>query len=193
MIGELPTALVVGGRQHRIRTNFRDILRIIEAFCDPELAEAEKALVCLKILYEDFENIPQSLDSEALQAAVDFIDCKAYADDRPEKRNMPSPRQMDWEQDSSMIFAAINRVAGREVRHAKYLHWWTFMGYYMEIPMDGVYGQVLQLRHKKIKNEKLSKSEQEFWSRNQDICVLRPKLSAKEKEEVEALKRMLDG
>ena len=37
MIGAHPESVKVGGKSRAIRTDFRDILRIIEAFNDPEL------------------------------------------------------------------------------------------------------------------------------------------------------------
>ena len=97
---------------------------------------------------------------------------------------------MDWEQDEAILFPAINKVAGFEVRTAKHLHWWTFMGYYMEIS-DGVFSSVLNLRMKKAKGKKLEKAEREYWSANKDICNLRPKLTAAEQAEKDRLNALL--
>lgn len=56
MIGSLPKSLEVNGVEYAIRTDFRDILKILCAFSDPELENEEKIYVCLFILYEDFVN-----------------------------------------------------------------------------------------------------------------------------------------
>ncbi len=45
---------------------------------------------------------------------------------------------MDWEQDEPILFPAINQVAGCEVRSVPYIHWWTFVGYFMEI-REGIF------------------------------------------------------
>ena len=45
MIGNLPTALEIDGREYAIRSDFRAILRIYSAFADPELDEREKCYV----------------------------------------------------------------------------------------------------------------------------------------------------
>ena len=82
------------------------------------------------------------------------------------------------------------RVAGYEVRSAAFLHWWTFLGFFMEI-RDSVYATVLALRQKRARGEKLEKWEQDFWRRNAGICRLKPRLSDAEKAEKERLEAAL--
>lgn len=189
MVGDLPRSVTVNGREYTVRTDFRDILKILSAFSDPELEDAERIYVCLCIFYERFDRIPRRDYEAALKAAVQFVDHNASGDaQEAEKR---SPRVMDWEQDEALLFPAVNKVAGFEVRSAKYVHWWTFLGYYMEIS-DGVFAQVLNLRMKKAKGKKLEKWEREFWNQNKDICVLKERLSAEEQAEKERLKALLD-
>ena len=97
---------------------------------------------------------------------------------------------MDWEQDEAIMFPAINKVAGFETRSAEYIHWWTFMGYYMEIS-EGVFSNVLNLRMKKAKGKKLEKWEREFWNSNRDICTLKTKLSSEEQAEKDRINALL--
>ena len=184
MIGELPKSLSVNSVEYDIRSDFRDILKIVCAFNDPELENEEKIYVCLYILYEDFDSIPKSEYEAAFKAALDFIDAGAKSDGKK------SPRTMDWEQDENIMFPALNKVAGFETRTAEYVHWWTFMGYFMEIS-EGVFSNVLSLRSKKAKNKKLEKWEREYWQANKDICVLKPKLTAEEQEAKDRLNAML--
>ncbi|MCD8371798.1 MAG: bacteriophage Gp15 family protein [Clostridia bacterium] len=186
MIGELPKSLTVNNADYDIRTDFRDILNILCAFSDPELTDEEKVYVCLYTLYRDFDSLPESDYEAAFKGAINFIDYGAAEDGGKKK----SPRVMDWEQDEMLLFSAVNKVAGFETRSAEYLHWWTFMGYYMEIS-DGLYAQILSLRSKKAKNKKFEKWETEFWRANKDLCVLRPKLSEEEKRKKERLNALL--
>lgn len=184
MIGGLPKSLIVAGTEYGIRTDYRVILDILEAFGDPDLEAKEKIYVCLYILYEDFELIPPEQYEEAYKAAIDFIDAGQKKDDK-----RPHPRTMDWEQDAPIIFPAINSIAHTEVRSISYLHWWTFLGYFMEI-REGIFAQVLGLRQKRAKGKKLEKCESEFWRSNRDICELKKKVSSEEraiKEELNAL------
>ncbi len=179
----LPTRLDVAGREYDIRTDFRDILRILTAFDDPELEANEKQYVCLYIFYVDFNSIPREAYEDAYKAAVRFIDNGIEGDGK-------SPRTMDWEQDAAILFPAVNKAAGFETRSADYLHWWTFAGFFMEIK-DSTYATILSLRQKKVKGKKLEKWEREFWRTNAGICRLRTKLTAEEQAEKDRLNALL--
>lgn len=186
MIGALPTSVEINGSRYAIRTDFRDILTIITAFNDPELPNEEKMFACLFILYKNFDALKQQDYETAYTEAIKFIDCGQS----PKEGH--HARLMDWEQDERILFPAINSVAGFETRSRKYIHWWTFMGYFMEI-REGVFSQVLSLRQKKSKGKKLEKWEREFWKSNKDLCDLKPRLSKEEKEERDRLNALLDG
>ena len=175
MIWDLPTSLEVNGKQWEIRSDYRDILNVIVAFEDPDLKPEEKQYVALFIIYKDFANMPPDDLKQAYEAALWFID------GGKKEAKSSGPRTMDWERDAAILFPAINTVAGQEVRAMPYLHWWTFIGYFMEI-QKGVFATVLQLRSKKAKKKKFEKDEQDFWRSNKDICELKPKLSTEEKE-----------
>ncbi len=58
-LGQLPTALEIGGQDYTINPDFRNILTIFEAFGDTSLTDGEKAYICLKRLY--ISNIPYKL------------------------------------------------------------------------------------------------------------------------------------
>ncbi len=186
MIGELPKSLNVNGIEYDIRTDFRDVLNILLAFDDPNLSPQEKTYVCLYIMYMDFEKIPPQDYKEAAEKAMEFIDHGTGNNKRQ------SPRVMDWEQDECILFPAINRVAGFETREKEYIHWWTFVGYYLEI-REGLFSNVVAIRAKKKKGKKLEKWEQEFYNANVNICKLREKLSDEEKERRQRILDIIDG
>ena len=184
MYYDLPTALEVGDESWAIRSDFRVILSILGAFDDPDLKDTEKAYVCLYDLYEDFEALPKELYGEAFEAAVQFIDHNTGAG--------KGARTMDWEQDANLLFPAINHVAGREVRAMEYLHWWTFLGFFMEMG-EGVYSTVLSLRSKRSRKKKLEKWEEEWWRNNAEICKLKKRYSQEELERQKKIIEMLGG
>ena len=171
---ELPQSLVVNGTEHPIRSDYRMVLRVISAFNDPNLEPNEKVYVCLYIIYEDFEDIPPDEYNAAFDAATEFINHGAET-----KRKV---KLVDFEQDEDMMVAAINRVAGKEVRALDYLHWWTFLGYFMEIG-ECTYSQILSIRSKKSKGKPLEKFEIDFYNENKQKIVLKERLSD---EEIEA-------
>ena len=183
MIFDLPTALEFGGGTWAINSDFRDVLRTLTAFEDPDLTDGEKVYICLHNMYPDLADIPAGDMQAAFDAAVGFID-------HGQRRDGPSPRTMDWTQDAALIFPAVNRAAGFEVRSAKYIHWWTFLGYFMEIK-DSTYATVLGLRGKRARGKKLEKNESEFWKQNRGICELKQRYTEEELEEQERLKAIL--
>ena len=187
---KLPTSLKIGGVDYPIRTDFRDILTILRAFNDPDLPDWAKTQVMLQILYPDHEKISGPDIKEACEQAVLFID----AGREPEKEDRKRPVLMDWDQDADIIIPAINRVAGTgDVRAMPYLHWWTFLGYYMEIG-ESLFSNIVQIRSKKAKRKKLEKWEQEFYRENKKLIDIKAKLSEEEEEirraEEEALKEL---
>lgn len=184
MIFDLPTSLEFGGRFWAINSDYRDVLRTLTAFEDPDVTDEEKVVICLHNLYPDFERIPKADLQAAFDAAVAFIDHGSGGD------SQPGPRTMDWTQDASLIFPAVNRAAGFEVRGVAYMHWWTFMGYFMEI-RDTTYATILGLRGKKAHGKKLEKDEREFWQHNRGLCELKTKYTEEEIAEKERLKKLL--
>ena len=183
MIFDLPTALEFGGRAWDIETDYRQVLRILTAYEDPDLSDGEKAMICLYNLYVDFDDIPPGQLQAAYDAATAFIDHGNGA-------GSGGPRTMDWTQDAGLIFPAVNRAAGLEVRSVAYMHWWTFLGYFMEIK-DSVYATVLGLRSKKARGKKLEKWEQEYWRQNRQLCEIRRRETEEETQERERLNRLL--
>jgi hypothetical protein len=72
------------------------------------------------------------------------------------------------------------------------MHWWTFMGYFMEI-RDTTYATILGLRGKKAHGKRLEKDEREFWQHNRGLCELRTKYTEDEIAEIERLRALVGG
>lgn len=181
MIGQLPKTLNVGGKTYDIRTDYRVMLNIFLAFADPDLTDSEKCYVCMKCLYVDFESIPQEHMQEAAERAYWFAD----GGDMPKSEIAENIRTFDWEQDEMLLFPAINKAAGYEVRAVEYLHWWTFLGYFGVID-DGIFAQVLHIRQKIAKGKPLDKAEQEFYREHRSTINLKEKLTAEQRAAEEA-------
>ncbi len=189
---DLPTSLNVGGRNYKIRTDYRVILDILTAMNDPDIFEPgmteeekqlERALTMLQIFYIDFDTMPSSDWQEASEKACEFIDC-GIKDDGKQK-----PRLIDWEQDAPVIVPAVNKVCGKDVRSVKYMHWWTFFGYYMEIG-ECTLATIVSIRDKKRRGKKLEKWEQEFYRNNKKLVDLKTKKIERSEEEKEALRKL---
>jgi hypothetical protein len=92
---------------------------------------------------------------------------------------------MDWEQDEYLIFPALNKVAGCEIRSVDYMHWWTFFGLFNEVG-DGLYSQVINIRSKLANGKKLEKWEREYYEKHKEMIVIKEKLSPEEEAELKA-------
>lgn len=184
-IGRLPTELPVGDCMYVIRTDYRDILRIFEACEDPDLTDYEKIIVMLTIMYPDLKQIPGTDYEEAMKQAKWFLDC-GQAEDESRKPT----KMIDWIQDETLIFPAVNKVAGKEVRAVEYMHWWTFMGYFLEIE-EGTFSMVLGIRQKRMKGKKLEKWEQDFYRNNKNLCDLKKRYTAEEQAEIDYWNKLL--
>lgn len=182
MIGDLPKALEVQGKKYPIYPDFRNALLIFQAFNDDELSDREKVTVCLECLYA---TVPENTQ-EAYEKAIWFLD----GGDAPKPKKAPG-KLMDWEQDESLIFPAVNKVAGYETRSADFLHWWSFLGMFNEIG-EGLYSQVMNIRAKKAKKKKLEKWEREFYNEHKELVDLKKKYTAEEQAEMERLLKILD-
>lgn len=193
MIGALPETLTVGGADYPIRTDYRNVLQVFEAFQDPELTQEEKWIVAIYLLFEDF-----SCADDVMQEAQDGFDLGEamkqiswfISAGQPEKEVLELPTY-NWTQDEQMIFSAVNKVAGRETRELDYLHWWTFLGYFNEVG-EGTFSFIVGIRHKLNKGKKLEKHEKEFLSHNKELVLMKKPLTQEEQEQEDAYKSLLD-
>ena len=183
---ELPSALVVGGLNFNIRTDFRAIIDIIKAYRDPDFEDDERTLILLMILYEDFDSMPCELYEEAIEAACDFIDMGIP------KSEKSRPSVMDWEQDAPLIISAINGNMRTDIRSLPHLHWWTFLSAYMELG-DTLYTNILNVRTKKALGKKLEKHELQFIRDNRHLVELKTPESTEVRAEKDSILKALGG
>ena len=182
---EFPTSLNIGGVDYEIRTDYRAVLDLLTALNDPDLTDTDPQItaymqsrVILEIMYPDCDNIPSEHIQEALDKVSEFIDM-GISDDRKK------PKTMDWEQDAPILIPAINKVLNTEIRAVQYMHWWTFLGAYMEIG-ESLFSNIIHIRQKKAKGKKLEKWEQDFYKENKSLIDFKQKdqRNSEEKEEL---------
>lgn len=132
----------------------------------------------MEIMFPDCDNIPYEHWQEALNKVSEFIDM-GISDDRKK------PKTMDWEQDAPILIPAINKVLNCEIRAQKYIHWWTFLGAYMEIG-ESLFSNVIHIRQKKASGKKLEKWEEAFYKENKSLIDFK-KVEKRSEEEKKAL------
>lgn len=179
MIGELPSTIFCDGRKYKIRTDYRIALRIMLAFQDPELEDFEKLAIMRKLLIIDLEKV-QDVRTATMECFY-FLNAS-----REVNKSKSKTKMYDWEQDEQMIFSAVAKVAGHDVRADEKMHWWTFLGYFNEIG-ESSFSQVVNIRYKRAHGIKLEKAELDYYSKNRDVINIKVKRSA---EELERLRKI---
>lgn len=184
MILRNPTSIVIDNKEHKIRYDMWSILDIIRCFNDVELTDEEKLIICLEIFYVDTTKIHNI--QEALEKMNWFIDLGNEQNEN--SKRSPQPKLMDWEQDFNLIKSPVNRILGYDIGDRS-IHWWTFMSAYMEIfsNENNLFCNVLNIRKKIKKSQKLEKHERIFYNENRDIIDLKIKLTAEEMQQAKEL------
>lgn len=178
----LPRQAVIEGKTYAIHTDFRDILEIFSYLEDPDLPEYIRWQVALGLFYED------PLEEEHfLQGARYFT---WFVNGGKEDTQPPGPKLLDWEQDAQLIVADVNKVAGREIRELRHIHWWTFLSWFHGIG-EGQLATVIAIRQKRQEGKKLDDWEADFYRRNRAAVDLPQRLSREEQDEKKRLLEML--
>lgn len=165
---DIPTNIVIEDRQFNIRNrgDYRMVLDCFSILNDMDLTQQERVIGCLMIFYEGFDDplevylIEDDLLLELVNKMYEFFNCG-----QKEENPKNSPRLIDWKKDEQLVCSAVNKVAQQEIRAIPYMHWWTFMGYYMAIG-ESALSTVVNIRYKIVHNKKLEKFEKDFKNDN---------------------------
>ena len=179
---ELPTTVIIDGHEYAVRDkgDFRTILGCISLIQDVDLTNEEKVLSALMIFLEGFDTPEDVIDEfKNLQTPIDemfnFISCNDN-----QIGCKVNHKVMDWEQDEKLIISAINGIAKTEVRALEYLHWWTFISYFMAIG-ECSFSTIVGIREKIIKGKKLEKYEREFKRDNPQYFMWKSEIESENK------------
>ena len=173
LVDQLPTTLEIGGRKYEIRSDFRDCLKIILAFEDPELASIEKQTILLSNLYKE---MPDNIH-EAFERGMWFLN------GGEESASGDNMRLYSFDKDANYIMAAFRQTHGIDLETAE-MHWWKFMAYFMDLGSETTFNQLIGLR-KRVKTGKASKEERQAALEIKEIFDL-PELDNRTLEEREA-------
>lgn len=189
---EFPTSLNVGGIDYEIRTDYRAVLDLFAALSDSECfgdTEEETKIIhtgqVIEIMFPKWMDIPVEKIPEAVEKVYQFINMEM-----PETKE--NEKVVDWVQDSIIIIPAVNKVLNYEIRSQEYVHWWTFLGAYMEIG-ESLFSTVIHIREKLIKGQKLDKWEQKFYKENKSLIDFKEKKAQRSEEEKSAISELFYG
>lgn len=162
LIDALPDSLVVDGKKYKIRTSFRDCLRVMLACESNELTPQEKQKVILENVYH---HQPENVQ-EAMKQAMWFLD--GGKDDTASTGG--GVRLFSFEKDANFIFAAFKQTHQIDLTSID-LHWWQFMALFMDLGQDTAFCQLTSLRSR-VKNGKATKEERQMANEMGDMFIV---------------------
>jgi len=179
---QLPTEANFSGVKYRHKSDYRQILRIFDILSDESRPELYRWYLALVYFYED--PIPKTLEGEAMAYLSSFLTCG--------DGGRPGPKLLDWQTDAPEIIADVNAVAGREIRAMEYLHWWSFLSFFMAIG-EGRLSALVSIRDKLRRGKKLDPWEQEYYRRDPQKLRLHPQPTVADTAEKARLESLLAG
>lgn len=185
LVDDLPTSVTINGETYELNTNFKDCLKIIVAFEDPELTQIEKQVIMLSILYKE---MPSDIE-KAHKAAIEFLNCGDEFESGIDT-NDGIGRLYSFEKDSKYIFSAILQTYGIDLEQKEYLHWWKFVNLFFDLNENCFFNRLVYLRRQK-KLGKLTKDELQQYNNLGDIVELPEEKSTEEKEQISEFLRLL--
>lgn len=183
LISGLPTAILVDEQVCRIDASYHTCLKIIMAFEDNTLTNAEKAMVMIDLLYIDK---PASFNS-AFEKGIQFLDCGEAGRRDVEE---PTDRKYSFSHDEKYIYSGVNRVLNGRLSTGEFVHWWEFVMAFMELPEDCIMSRIIYFRTRFAKG-KLTKEEKQVYYENRSMFELPLDLSADEQAKADEFMRLL--
>ena len=185
----LPTSVEVNGASFGIRNkgDFRMVLDCFKALNDDTLSQQEKTICSLLIFYEDFNSISDVYGCNCLNELVNEM-MLFFNGGESNTGRAESHKLIDWDKDANLICSAVNKVAGKEIRSEEYIHWWTFLSYYMAIGECSL-SFIVSIRDKVAKGKKLEKHEKQFRQENPQYFNIDMRTS-EQKEAEEYIKQL---
>lgn len=118
---ELPMSVMVHGKAVRIRTDFRDYIRLLDMLKDKDVKPMDKLLILREYFLDDIEITQFSIDALCDFMSADFLDGEASQTGTGRQKNLFS-----FSIDYPYILSAFLRDYGIDLIDIKYLHWWKF-------------------------------------------------------------------
>lgn len=118
---ELPMSVMVHGKTVRIRTDFRDYIRLLDMLKDKDVKPMDKSLILREYFLDDIEITQFSIDALCDFISADFSDGEASQTGTGRRKNLFS-----FSIDYPYILSAFLRDYGINLIDIKYLHWWKF-------------------------------------------------------------------
>lgn len=196
---ELPKEVVIQDRAYPFESDYRKIINIMTPLNDQNLTKDEKLIVAMHLFYTefsfDYDTVLEFIVSEKnvdIETAISdahilYESFIIFINGNKENgKSNNNKKVMDWKKDTSIIIAPINKALGKDIRQEEYMHWWTFLSYFMEIG-ECTWNTYVGIRYKKMKGKKLSDWEKEIYKNHKEDIDLKEEYDDTTLSEIEAI------
>lgn len=122
LIDEYPNTIQLSdGKEYRVVTDFKQILKIIELLEEPLYTDAEKLQMMIGSFYLDI--VPEELVEEANNELLNFLQMYEEKDDTLDESK--GIKIFDYQKDSGKVYAAFLQQYGIDLRNTD-MHWFEF-------------------------------------------------------------------
>ena len=178
-----PRFAQVKEKKYKINTDFRIALKCNQIATDGNIADEERALAIIYLLYGD-EGLNNSQDWEDLiQIALKFLKCGK------QEVNNEEEVDMDFEQDWNYIQTSFFYDYNIDLTQTE-IHWWQFYDLMVGLSEKCILNRVRFVRTYDISQIKDSKEKQK-WIKQKELVALKKEKSSEEKRLDEIFERQL--
>ena len=191
LIDELPTKIEVNNKIYAINANFRNCLKIMEAFEDDELTDMEKYYVMLDLLYEE---MPSQEDIEvAIEKAIKFLDgwnSKAVEKAKEDNELLEDTKDLrlySFSKDAKYIYSAMQQTHKIDLEKVDFMHWWKFLCLFLDLNRECYFSQMIYLRRQKQKGKLTDEERRTYYEMREILDLNYVPETEREKSEFEIL------
>lgn len=163
---KFPTKIKVNNKILKINSDFRNCIKIIQAFEDDDLFDEEKYLILIEKLYID--EVDTKDIEEAIIKGIKFLD---LGEENNDKDSITSKRLYSFIKDDNYIYTGIRQSHNIDLNSIEYLHWWNFVYLFLDIGQDCMFNQLIYYRQRKNEG-KLTKDEKKVYMSMRKILDL---------------------
>lgn len=180
----LPNYIVVKGIRYDIDTDYRIALRCIEIIEDDSIGDYERALAIMFILFND---IPEDAEAqgEMLSKAIKYLQCGQ------ENKQPAEAKDMDFEQDSSYIYASFMSDYHIDLENVN-MHWWRYIDLIAGLTDSCVLNRVRDLRNYDLSDITDLKQKEKIMRAKKSVA-LKVKHTEEEMKALEEFEALFNG
>lgn len=178
---EYPTYVEYQKIDYKINYDFRIALKCMKIIDDENIEDMERTIAVVTLLFG--VNIP--VNEETLRLTRRFLQCGSDEN----KQKSTTIKDMDYDQDSSLIEASFMSDYSIDLSLVEEMHWWKFCNLISGLKPDCILNRVRELRNYDVGNLKDEKNKHKIIDAKQRVA-LKAKTSKEEQEMLDEFEKL---